>query len=255
MGVTGPAGPSTGAAGGDLTGSHPDPRIAQGAVTTNSLADGAVTNAKLANPSLMITAGTGLTGGGTVGLGGSGTLSVDPTVVQTRLSQGCSAGSAMTSIAQNGTPSCQPFGSGDGTITGVSAGTGLTGGGNSGNVDLSVANQGISTGQIADGAVTGAQVAGGSLTLADLAVWRFNNTFSAGSLAGNACLGATVSGTGVPVSPGEVLLGWIDDTATLTFAPNIVTTAHQAQIEFCNPTSNQISFPTLNYTVIAVKLS
>jgi hypothetical protein len=95
-GPQGPAGPSTGPAGGDLTGSYPDPTIAPGAVT----------NSKLANPSLTLTAGTGLTGGGSIALGGAGTLNVDPASVQTRVSGTCSAGTAVSSIAQNGSVDC-----------------------------------------------------------------------------------------------------------------------------------------------------
>lgn len=66
QGPQGPPGPPAGAAGGDLSGSYPQPVIRVGAVT----------NSKLANPSLTISPGTGLSGGGSIALGGSGTMSV-----------------------------------------------------------------------------------------------------------------------------------------------------------------------------------
>ena len=82
-----------------------------------------------------VAAGTGLTGGGPAG---DVTLSVDPSVVQTRVTQACPAGQAVRTIAQNGAVTCEPVSGGTGDITSVNAGVGLTGGALTGDATLAV---------------------------------------------------------------------------------------------------------------------
>jgi hypothetical protein len=93
-----------------------------------------------------VTAGAGLTGGGTtgavgvdVGAGfgvsiGADSIGVDPTLVQRRVAS-CASGSAVRTVNEDGTVLCEVAG---GDITGVSVGTGISGGGTSGAVSVSL---------------------------------------------------------------------------------------------------------------------
>ena len=80
-------------------------------------------------PAPLYSAGTGLLLSGTA-------FSVDSMFVQRRVATPCAAGSAIRALAQDGTATCQSVAGGTGDITGVSAGTGLTGGGSTGDVSL-----------------------------------------------------------------------------------------------------------------------
>jgi hypothetical protein len=94
-----------------------------------------------------VTAGTGLTGGGTTGnvtlnvnAGNAATtgLEINPVSDELRLSTaGCIAGEILKRNASNNGWECVADNTGAGDITGVTAGTGLTGGGTSGTVTVS----------------------------------------------------------------------------------------------------------------------
>jgi len=80
-------------------------------------------------------AGSGLTGGAA---SGEVTLSVDTNVIQRRVTGSCAEGSSIRVIDPNGVVTCQPDNNSGGTITGVTADTGLTGSGTTGNITLSI---------------------------------------------------------------------------------------------------------------------
>ena len=73
----------------------------------------------------------------TVANGSVGAAQIVPAQVQQRVSATCAGASSIQSIGQNGSVTCHAD---SGTITGVTAGTGLSGGGTSGNVGVAIAN-------------------------------------------------------------------------------------------------------------------
>jgi len=82
-----------------------------------------------------VIAGTGLVGGGT---SGSVTVSADTSYIQRRVTGSAPSGQYIRAINEDGTVITGEDQAGTGTITGVTAGTGLSGGGTTGNVALSV---------------------------------------------------------------------------------------------------------------------
>lgn len=126
--------------------------LADGAITSAKLADGAVTSLKIADGTIVpadlsfaagditgvsVTAGSGLTGGAA---SGEATLGVDAAVLQKRVSSSCAAGSSIRAIAQEGTVTCETDDDAGGDITAVTVttGSGLTGGGTTGALNLAV---------------------------------------------------------------------------------------------------------------------
>ena len=82
-----------------------------------------------------VTAGTGLSGGGA---SGDVTLSANTTYLQRRVGSTCAAGSSIRAIAADGSVTCETDNNSGGDITSVVAGTGLDGGGDTGDVTLNV---------------------------------------------------------------------------------------------------------------------
>ncbi|MBZ0102303.1 MAG: hypothetical protein K8I65_09100, partial [Thermoanaerobaculia bacterium] len=80
-----------------------------------------------------VTAGAGLSGGGA---SGNVTVAVDFAQAQSRVTGTCAAGSSIRLVAADGTVTCETDDDSGGDVTGVTAGTGLSGGGTSGNVTV-----------------------------------------------------------------------------------------------------------------------
>lgn len=87
---------------------------------------------------------------------------------QNRVSSSCTAGSSIRVINSDGTVTCETDDNAGGDITGVTAGSGLTGGGASGSVTLNIGTGAVTSAHIADGNVTSTDIANNSVTSIDM---------------------------------------------------------------------------------------
>ncbi len=125
-------------------------------------------------------------------------------------------------------------GGGGGTITGVTAGVGLTGGGTTGNVTLGIADNGVGTPQLADGSVTDAKITNisGSKVSGPVAnATTANNALSFGGVAANQYLQINGSGSGLTglnaasVTTGTLSNARLGQIPTANIADSAVTSA------------------------------
>jgi endosialidase-like protein len=97
-----------------------------------------------------VTAGTGLTGGGT---SGDVTLNVDTAQIQKRVTGSCPAGSSIRAIDVSGTVLCQTDADSGGTVVSVDTGSGLTGGPITSSGTISIPVGGVTSAHILDGTI------------------------------------------------------------------------------------------------------
>jgi len=165
-------GTGAGLTGGPITGSG-----------TISVAPSGITNAMLANPSLTVTAGTGLTGGGSVALGGTTTL--------TLATHTCAAGSALTALPAGTCTTFAGLGANTFTATQTMPGLSVSGQGffnNSGSIAPAVLGEGTTSVGVSGSSSSTAGVSGATTsTSTTTAAGLFDNAGTTN--AGNILLG------------------------------------------------------------------
>jgi hypothetical protein len=189
--------------------------LSGGPITTSgmlSIATGGVTNAMLANPSLTVTAGTDLTGGGMVSLGGNVTLNLDTTQVPTL---------AAASNIFTGSLAASSFSGNGSALTSL----------NPANLSAGTAGINVSGNAATAASATTAATAGNALSLGGVVAGNYarldiGNSFTGNqSVSGNVSAtgsvsGATASFSGVLTAAGAVLPARGTATATQGFNSN-----------------------------------
>jgi hypothetical protein len=130
-----------------------------------------------------VNTGTGLSGGGA---SGTVTINADTSYLQRRVSGSCPTGSSIRSVSSTGTVTCESDNDSGGDITGVTAGTGLSGGGTWGTVTVSASFAG--SGSATTIARSDHTHSAANITSGTLSTYRYSayNDLSAEGYLGNA---------------------------------------------------------------------
>ncbi len=120
-----------------------------------------------------------------------GTQEIRSGEVQRRISTGCPDGEAVRTVTVDGSVVCTPVGGGGGggDISGVLAGAGLTGGGDSGTVSLSVADFGITSAMVAGDAIDASKIPTGAIGADEIAT----DAVGSAEIAANAVTSAKIA--------------------------------------------------------------
>lgn len=164
-----------GAAGGDLTGTYPNPTLAVNSVTTAKILDGTITTIDLSD--------------------GSVTDAKVAAVAPGKITQaGATTGQVLKWSGTSWVP--QADAAGLGTVTSIATGAGLTGGPITATGTVSLADGGVTTVKLADAGITTVKIADNNITSAKI----LDGTVTTGDLADGAITDIKVSA----VAPGKI---------------------------------------------------